>query len=253
MHDRTNAHNPQALAKFERYRKRGPDEQGAILGMPAVKQWVIHAPVEPTLSPGTLSWSTPGGQSIVVDTLLPASQRRLVYNESELWPETSVRAGERKWQVRVVASPEQAWDTFLNVVQAFDSGTERANTLVRSTSGDADGVLVRRGGHPDTLAVFNAIPGPRLKESKRGALSAYDPGIDEILRRVRLRSVGYTLQWNASTPQTDVLLFDLNPELGWKVTIGGGDALALAVSPRGVARVAVPGAGAKVLKVEPAR
>ena len=127
--DRTNAQNPRELTKFTRYRTRGPDEQTAILEMPGLKQWIIHSPVEPTLTPGGLSWSTPGGQSVAVDTLLPTAQRRLVYNETELWSETAVRATERKWQTRIVPAVEQAWDTFLNVVQVFDSGTGRSNVL----------------------------------------------------------------------------------------------------------------------------
>ena len=249
--DRTNALNPRALPKFTRYRTRSPDEQTAILEMPAMKQWIIQSPVEPTLAPGGLSWSTPGGQSVAVDTLLPSAQRRLVYNETELWTETAVRAAERKWQTRIVPAVEQAWDTFLNVVQVFDSGTGRSNVLVRSTNGDAEGALVRRAGHSDTLLVFNATPGPTLSSVSIGPILTFDAATEQTLSRVGIRGTAYDLRWTSTTPQTDLLLFDLAPG-AWQVVVDGNSA-SVSVSDQGVGRLAVPGAGEHSIQVKPAR
>ena len=131
VHDRVNAQNPANLPKFNRYRARGPNEQAAISAMPATKQWMIHAPTEPRLDATGLSWSTAGGQSVVVDTLLPAGQRRVVYDERQLWPEKAVRQGERKWQVRILPPVEREWDTSS---MSFRPSTKERTARMRSSA-----------------------------------------------------------------------------------------------------------------------
>ena len=133
VYDRTNAHNPVELPKFNRYRRASPDEQGRILGMPALKQWVIHAPVDPTLTTDGISWYLADGQHVEVSTLLPQPQRRIVYDERTLWP-SRVPPAEKKWQVRILPMVDQQWDTFLNVVQAFDGGATSQTVCSKATT-----------------------------------------------------------------------------------------------------------------------
>jgi hypothetical protein len=251
VYDRTNAHHPMDLPKFERYRRASPDEQSAILDMPALKQWVIHSPVEPMLASDGISWSTPEGQQVEVTTLLPQAQRRLVYDEAKLWP-TRVLPAERKWQVRIVPSVDQQWDTFLNVVQAFDAPASLSNSLLVSDNKNAEGVLVRRGGHDDMVLMFNAVSGPTLPDVRKGAVSVFDPMATTTLNTVRSRSSGYTVRWTSSSATTSVLLFDLTRARSWRVSVDGGPASALSVSAQGVGSVNVKGAGAHSLSVTPA-
>jgi len=250
VHDRTNARNPTDLPKFERYRRASPDEQSAILDMPALKQWVVHMPVEPTLSPSDISWSLPDGQHVSVDTLLPQPQRRIVYDERRLWP-TRVPPTERKWQVRILPSTEQQWDTFLNVVQVFDGGVNPANSVIRSDDNSVEGVLVKRGGHDDAVVLFNGVPGSALPDIRKGPLSAYDTRVDTILDGVRVRPRGFTVRWTSGTASTDVLLFDLDRSKSWRVSINGGAATALRVSAQGVATATVSGTGAHTVSITP--
>jgi hypothetical protein len=198
VYDRTNARNPMELPKFERYRRAGPDEQTAILNMPALKQWVIHSPVDPVLSSEGISWPTPHGQQVSVSTLLPQPQRRLVYDENLLWP-TRVAASERKWQVRIVPTMERQWDTFLNVVQAFDAPASLSNRLLRSDNATAEGVLVRRGSHDDMVLMFNAERGAVLPDTRNGAVSMFDPRAESMLNVIRLRSTGYAVRWTSTS------------------------------------------------------
>jgi hypothetical protein len=248
VYDRTNAQHPMELPKFERYRRASPDEQSAILDMPALKQWVIHAPVEPELSSDAISWATPEGQQIEVSTLLPQQQRRLVYDERKLWT-SRVPVAERKWQVRVVPSVDQPWDTFLNVVQAFDAATPLSNSLLRSEDRNAEGVLVRRGGHDDMVLMFNASSGQALPDARKGALSVFDAKADSMLNTVRSQSNSYAVRWTSVTATTGVLLFDLVPSRTWRVSVDGGPAAALAVSAQGVGSVNIKGAGAHSVSV----
>ncbi|HEU4686770.1 MAG TPA: hypothetical protein VFS23_00340 [Vicinamibacterales bacterium] len=248
VYDRTNAQNPTNLPKFERYRRASPDEQSAILDMPALKQWVIHMPVDPMLSSESISWNLPDGQHVTVDTLLPQPQRRVVYDERILW-RTRVPPAERKWQVRILPTVERQWDTFLNVVQVFDSGANLANTLLRSDDRSVEGVQVRRGGHNDVVALFNGETGPALPDIRKGALSVFDTQVKSTLDTARLRPGGYTVRWTSTSAATDVLIFDLDRSRNWRVSIDGRPAAALKVSGQGVGSVAVQGTGAHSVNV----
>jgi hypothetical protein len=248
VYDRTNADNPMMLPKFERYRRRGPDEQTAIREMPALKQWVIHAPVDPVLSSDSISWTTTGGQQVAVSTLLPQPQRRIVYDERTLWA-SRVDETEKKWQVRIVPSTERQWDTFLNVVQAFDSPVSLSNRIVRSDDGTAEGVLVRRGGHEDVVVMFNAVPSSQLPETRKGVRWSFDARTGTALTGARLRSTGYTMRWTSSSAATTLLLADLSPARSWQVTIDGGAPAKLPVSSQAMGIVRVAGARAHVVSV----
>jgi hypothetical protein len=250
IYDRTNAEHPMKLPKFERYRKASPDEQSAIRDMPALKQWIIHAAEDPMLSTEGFSWRTPEGQQVNVSTLLPQQQRRIVIDESTLW-EARVAESEKRWQVRILPSTDRQWDTFLNVVQAFDAPASLSNRLLRSDDGKSEGALVRRGGHEDVVVMFNAVPGEELSDKRDGARSLFDEDVDTMLNLVRLRSTGYSVRWTSTTAGTSVLLFDLTSGMDWQVRIDGGPPAMLPVSEHGVASFRVAGTGAHSVSIAP--
>jgi hypothetical protein len=248
IYDRTNAHNPKDLPKFARYRRSSPDEQTAILNMPALKQWIIHAPVEPMVSSEGLSWALADGQHVSVDTLLPQPQRRLVYDEKKLWT-ARVPPAERKWQVRILPATDQQWDTFLNVVQVFDNGANLANSVLRSDDNTIEGVLVKRSGHDDVVALFNSASGTALTDVRKGAVSVFDSSVPTTLSRARLRPGGFTVRWTSAAPSTAVMLFDLDRARNWRVSVDGRTPTALKVSSQGVATTTVQGTGAHTVNV----
>jgi hypothetical protein len=215
------------VARLDRYRKA---DQQRITAAPGLKQWIVHMPVSPIVAADGISWRTAGGQDVKVSTLLPASPRRQIIDEDATWPDTFPypRKAEQKWQVRLMPPTDRQWDTFLNVVQAWDAGTTLRNTLVRSAGGEAEGVLVDRAGHPHALLLF-------------GAKST-----------ARVLTAGYTVRWSSVTTTTDLYLADLSPAKAWKVRVDGGSAVALFVSAQGLARVTVPGTGAHTVVLEAA-
>ncbi|MFN3649693.1 MAG: carboxypeptidase regulatory-like domain-containing protein [Armatimonadota bacterium] len=247
VYDRTDAENPRSLPGFDRYLY---EYRKLVDEAPALKQWIIHAPVAPTLTSDAISWSTPKGQSVRVNTLLPAAQKRTVLDEKQLWstvPELPVHLSERKWQVRISPSAAQQWDTFLNVAQVSNAGTTLRNTLVRADDGGAEGVLVQRSGHPDVLTLFSARQGAKPPVTPlNGAYSAHNPGLLGIVGAKRLLQAGYTVRWTAGGT-TQVLLVDLAPSRAWTASIDGAAPVKVAVSTQGVARVLVSGAGSHTL------
>ncbi len=200
----------------------------AITSAPALKQWIIHTPVAPILTPDAISWTTAGGQVVRVSTLEPLNQTRTIYDENQLWPSSqywSFVDSEKHYQVRIVPTTEQRWDTFLNVVQVSDPGTALNNVGVQSTGGEAHGVLVQRGGLPDSLVMFGAQEAGRVM------------------------STGYTVNWTAGSSSTQLYLMDLDPTKSWSVRINGGTAVPLSVTPEGIGQLTVAGTGAQSLQL----
>ncbi|HET6572884.1 MAG TPA: fibronectin type III domain-containing protein [Fimbriiglobus sp.] len=223
--DRVDADDPTTLPKFDRYYDT---EQTAITSAPGLKQWIIHTPVTPTLTPGAITWTTAGGQEVRVSTLQPLNQTRTVYNEDDLWPNPpywNFYDSEKNYQVRVVPTTEQQWDTFLNVTQVSDPGTALTNVGVRSAGGEASGVLVQRGGLADALVMFGAQQGTRVL------------------------STGYSMNWTAGASGTDLYLVDLDASKTWSVQVNGGAATPLTVSSQGVAQLTVAGTGAQSVQL----
>jgi hypothetical protein len=219
--DRVNALNPQQLPNFSQY---AAADQTAIENAPALKQWIIHAPVNPTITSSGVSWQTAGGQQINVSTLLPLNQTRTVYNETQLWGNSGeFSASELHYEIAIAPSTPEQWDTFLNVVQASDSGTTLTNTLEQSTGGEVQGVLVQRGGLSDVLVMFGAE------------------------QSARILSAGYTVNWTGGTSQTQVYLPDLDTSKTWTVTVDGGAATTLNVSGAGIGALTVSGTGAHTI------
>jgi hypothetical protein len=151
-----------------------------------------------------------------------------VVDEDAAWPDKNPfpLKEEQKWHVRVMPATNQDWDTFLNVVQAYDSGTVLINEHVRATGGEAEGAFIQRAGHNDVLVMFGASPSAR-----------------------ELRN-GYIVRWTAGAPATAVYLLDLTPAVRWQARVDGGSPKALSVSSQGVARLQVSGKGTHSLQLE---
>ena len=231
VYDRTNCQNPQSLPKFDRYRS---NDLAAIKNAPALKQWCIHSPVSPTLDANGISWSTTGGQQMHVSTLLPIKQMRTIINEATYTFPSGfgpLDPSQLKWQVRICPATTQQWDTFLNVVQASDPGTQLSNTLVQSSAGTAEGVVVHRQNSNDVLALFSS----QQKNSQT-------PNVARILQS------GYTVSWTAGTAQTDAFLLDLDPSKSWIATVDGKK-VGISASSQGVGRLSLSGTGAHTLQL----
>ena len=244
--DRVNAEDPAALPKLDRYNST---DAPRVTSAPAVKQWIIHTPVSPTLSPSAITWQTTGGQTVKVNTLLPLNQNRTIYDETVTGLKGTIKSSEKKFQVRIIPATEQRWDTFLNVIQASDSATGLSNALVSSTNNGAKGVLIKRPGHNDVLAMFNATQGPDLPPSK--TVNGYLETDSTLLNRLntnRLHTTGFTVSWAAGTTTT-VYLADLDPAKQWMVAVDSAVEIPLAISLQSLATVSVPGSGSHTLQV----
>jgi hypothetical protein len=248
IYDRTNSQNPLNLTGgVTRYYI---DVANAITAAPALKQWVFHMPVRPTLTPQSISWVSPGGQNASISTLLPVNQNRFVYDESllDIW----TVAAEKKWQVRIVPTTEQQWDTFLNVAQVYDTGVICNNSVVRSTSGEAaEGTLVQRSNHKDVLALFGAAQGPVIPPTplKDATYCAYNPKMINLIAACGVLHSGYTVSWTSATNGTDLYLLNLDPSKQWSANVDGSAAVSVNVSSQGVGRMSVPGTGAHQLQL----
>lgn len=223
--DRVLADDPRHLPKLDRYR---PKDLKTIQKISALKQWVIHTPVAPSVSASGLSWDTPGGQRVRVSTLLPARQTRRTLDEKPLFlasQEFSYLKTEPRFQVRIAPEIEQRWDTFLNVVQASAPALRLENRLIRSTDGGAAGVLVSREGLPDILVVFGARPASRVI------------------------TAGFKLRWKGKSTQTEVYMADLDPSQSWLVAAGSLPENRFQVSPSGIGHLQIHGPGEHVLSV----
>src|SRR5579871_1318128 len=246
VYDRTNVENPQNLPNFTSYY---PNEQAQMSAQPSVKQWLIHTPVQPTISGNAISWTTAGGQKVRVNTLLPLATNKQALDETTLtWPQ-SILPNEFHWQVRVSPSTQQQWDTFLNVVQAYDNGTTLTNTLVKGTAGEAaEGVLVSRTNLNDTLALFSARNTGTVPPTPiNGNVSAYNPNMINLLAAASTLEVGYTVSWTSSTAQTDLYLANLDATKNWVASVDGGASNPILVSNQGLGRTHVSGAGVHTL------
>jgi hypothetical protein len=220
--DRVNVTDPRTLPKYDRYRAA---DRARIESAPALAQWQIHSPVMPTLTADGLYWDTAGGQRVQVSTLSGQDQK-VVYDQKELWAQnTDFLDREKGYQTRLWSAGAGPWQTFLNVVQVSDPGTELGNLRVASRGGEVQGALVRRGGLSDALVLFGANPDTRVL------------------------GTGYTVGWTADSSSTEVYLADLDPTKWWKVSVNGGPAVALEVSTAGIGHLTVPGVGLQSIQL----
>ncbi len=214
LFDRVNAEDPRTLHSYD-YGYYAIDKE-RVESAPSLKQWFIHAPVEPTIAlDGSISWTTDGQQQVRISTLSAMPTTTTVTDESQLGLETYFSSHELQYQIQIAPTVDQQWDTFLNVVQVYDAGTSLQNTAIRSDGGEAEGVLVQRAGAADALVMFGA------------------------LEEARVLTTGYTAAWTAGAETTELYLLDLDPSRQWGVQIDDGQILNLAVSAQGVGRLSI--------------
>ncbi len=222
--DRVNASDPRTMADFSHYRA---SDQALMTAAPAVDQWIMNMPVQPSVTGSGFSWQTAGGQDLSVNTLLPLNQTRSVINDQQTFAglQDFTPSEAQGWQVRVSPVGAQNWNTFLNVVQASDAGASSSTSLVQSDGGEAQGSLIRRSGSPDALVMFGA-------ESQ-----------------ARVLNTGYSAHWTGGTATSTVYLLDLNPAKTWSVWVDGKPAAPLSVDSQGLAHLTVSGVGAHSIQI----
>lgn len=246
--DRVHADNPFNLPRSDRYYPLLQAKMKQILASGGLKQWVIHTPIQPDTSNG-IAW-TVGSQKVKVTPLLPTDRKYNSINESEWFSNVgnvTVGLSERKFHTKISPTTDRPWDTFLNVVQAYDPGFQPDNTLVKSTNGYAEGLVVRRAGHNNVLALFNAKPGQKLSQELEER-ATYDPELFNKLNKQRYHSAGYTVNFSANTNTTDVILADLDPAITWEVKVDG-TTQAVTVSKQGIGRTSISGNGDHTIQV----
>jgi hypothetical protein len=244
VYDRSHAEHPRQLPRFERY---STADRNTITGAASLREWLIHTPVQPAISADTIAWRTPAGDALTVQMLLPRERKVTTVDESQKWSESSVRADQRKWNARISPATEQPWVTFLNVVQAHGDAPPAVVDLLTSPDG-VEGTVVRRAGAPDAVVLFNALPSPRIEALPNG-LGSYDIAHTDQIRRARLRSTGFTIQWQGSTASTQVIIADLDPAKPWRYRLNNGESRVLPVTQSGLAVIDATGARAHTITV----
>jgi hypothetical protein len=244
VYDRSHADNPRQLPRFERY---STADRNTIMNATSLREWIIHMPVRPSITGDTIAWQTPTGDALRVNMLLPRERTVTTVDEAQKWPESVVRAEQRKWNARISPAAEQPWVTFLNVVQAH-GGAAPADVQALASNDGVEGALVRRTGVPDVVVLFNALPSPRIEALPNG-LGSYEPHHAPQIRGARLRSTGFTVQWQGATASTRILIADLDPLKPWRYRVDGGESRALPVKASGLAVVEVSGVRAHTITV----
>jgi hypothetical protein len=235
VYDRVNAQDPRAL-DLSGYDAK---VQQQIRGIPALKQWFIHTPVLPRIGSGQIEWDLPSRAHVRVEVLLPTGYVAAIDNEKLTWPSGTPSSGymsadEKRWHVRISPPADRPWDTFLNVVQVFD-GSPSTSRLVRSADGQIEGVVLAGSGRDSVALFFNATPSSRLPDGR------YSQAIRNALLMASWRRDAYTVDFEASTGVTKVLLMDLDPALSWSVNVDGRGEMALPSSPVKALSVSFPG------------
>lgn len=243
VYDRSHADAPRALPRFERY---STADRNTITNAAAVRQWIIHMPVNPSISGDTITWQTPT-DALRVNMLLPRERTATAVDEAGRWTGATIAAGQRKWHARITPASEQPWQTFLNVVQAH-GGSSPADVAMVSSNDQIEGAVVRRTGKPDMVVLFNAQPSGRIDPLANG-LGTYNAANQMQLRRAHLRSSGFNVQWQSSAGTTRVIIADLDPAKTWQYRVNGGGSQTLRVTKSGVAAIDVTGTRTHTLTV----
>jgi hypothetical protein len=238
--DRSQAEHPRDLPRLDRYSAADRD---TIATATSLRQWLIHMPVRPSLSASEIAWDVASGDRVRVTMLLP--RRRIVtpVDQTQIWTNNNMPPAQRKWHVRVAPESEQPWETFLNVIDVGSPDAMTTAQLVTSPDDHVQGAVLRRRGNVDVVALFNATPG------RSSGLGNYDPRLGDVLREVRLRRTGFTVQWTSSTQTTDVLIADLDASRSWQYRIDAEPARPIVISDGRITRLQVQAAGVHTLAI----
>ena len=100
VQDALDMDDPKSLPNFGRYRAA---DLATINGSAALVQWVMHAPVMPSVNGDVASWRSPGGQPVTVTTLSPVPTTTVVIPEQSALSVSNYSASELTgYQLRVV-------------------------------------------------------------------------------------------------------------------------------------------------------
>ena len=242
--DRSHAEDPRDLPSLQRY---SAADRETVVRAASLRQWILHMPVRPSISADVLSWDLQSGDRVRVTMLLPRQRQVTPIDEAQLWAKSSIRPQQLKWQVRVAPESEETWTTFLNVIDVHGPGGASSVQLVTSPEDDVQGTLVRRPGNMDLVAVFNAAAGPALRAPL--GRNSYDAANASLLRQVRLRRTGFTIQWASASQTTEVFVADLDSTKSWQYRVDSGPSMPIALEAGGIGRVSVAGARSHTLVV----
>jgi len=134
--DRLQMENPQGLPRLDRYYQ---DDRARITGARGLVEWIIHAPVAPQGGGNRWTWSTPGGQPVVVTALGPAPTPHVI-NEAQLWSGFwNFQQSELKHQLRLVPQFTGGSTVLRHVVSV---GASSPNITVNGDTISIDGTQV---------------------------------------------------------------------------------------------------------------
>ncbi len=127
--DWVDAQDPRALPDFNRYR---PADQARISASGGLVQWLLHAPRQPNSVGSTWSWTTPGGEPVVV-TPVGYTPVATTISEQTLWAGNSAfHASELGYQLRLTPTFTGGSTVLRNVITVGEANptiTSSGNTI----------------------------------------------------------------------------------------------------------------------------
>jgi hypothetical protein len=212
IHDRSNIDAPfDPSLTYDQVRvlmQIQPQEYQSIKDNPRKKR-IFRSKSEPVVSADRVTYATDDKTTRIM--WFSSSAVVVTVNKDDtdqIWKE------EQGYTIEFTFAVDQKWDSATFVQQVWASGEPVPDDPfpLRSTGGEAEGVIVRRVGYPNTAILFNARPGPDLPNPHWGVEHSYRLAYDgkqaDRINRNRLHPSGFTL----SLPgPCDVLLYDLDP------------------------------------------
>jgi hypothetical protein len=134
-------------------------------------------PVRPSISADVLSWDLQSGDRVRVTMLLPRQRQITPIDEAELWANSSAPASSNSsGRFELLQVYEEAWTTFLNVIDVHGPGAASSVQLVTSVEDDVQGMRwFAAGEHGSRRGVQRAAAGPTLRPPR--GRNSYDAAI----------------------------------------------------------------------------
>jgi hypothetical protein len=111
VYDSIDMDDPKLLLKFDRYRTA---DQTAINNAIALKQWFLHTPVVPIIQDEKIIWTTPKGQSVILQTLAPQNYNiEIVDAKTDPAFSSGFKATEPKFYINISSNIETE---FINII-----------------------------------------------------------------------------------------------------------------------------------------